>query len=71
MRILVNALYGLVKYTLLWYTLFTKVLQKEGITLNLHDTSVANKSTVGWYVDDNILSHVESEVVDKNALVII
>ena len=55
----------------MWYTLFSEVLQKEGFTLNPYDSCVANKvinnkqCTIGWYVDDNILSHVDPKVVDQ------
>ena len=68
---ILKALYSMIESALLWYTLFTEVLQKEGFVLNPYDSCVANKvindkqCTVGWYVDDNILSHVETTVVDK------
>ena len=61
----------MIESALLWYKLFTEVLQKEGFILNPYDACVANKTingkqcTVGWYVDDNILSHVETTVVDE------
>ena len=68
---ILKALYGMIESALLWYTLFTEVLQKEGFVLNPYDSCVANKvinnkqCTVRWYVDNNILSHVETAVVDK------
>ena len=63
------ALYGMIESALLWYTLYTEVLHKEGFELNPYDRCVANKTingkqcTIGWYVDDNIISHVETSVV--------
>ena len=63
------ALYGMIESALLWYTLYTEVLHKEGFELNPYDRCVANKiingkqCTIGWYVDDNILSQVETPVV--------
>jgi hypothetical protein len=74
---ILRALYGMIESALLWYTLYTEVLQKEGFELNPYDKCVANKMvadkqdgkskqcTIAWYVDDNILSHVDSTVVDK------
>jgi hypothetical protein len=65
------ALYGMIESALLWYTLYTEVLHKEGFEINPYDRCVANKlingkqCTIGWYVDDNILSHVEKTVVDS------
>jgi hypothetical protein len=61
----------MIESALLWYTLFTEVLQKEGFVLNPYDSFVTNKEingkqcTVGWYVDNDILSHVDSKVVDE------
>jgi hypothetical protein len=65
------ALYGMIESALLWYTLYVEVLHKEGFEINPYDRCVANKvingkqCTVAWYVDDNILSHVETSVVDS------
>ena len=45
------------------------MLHKEGFELNPYDCCVANKMisgkqfTIGWYIDDNILSYVDSNVV--------
>jgi hypothetical protein len=66
---LLKALYGCVKAALLWYDLFSGTLEKMGFKLNPYDTCVANKMingkqcTVGWYVDDNKISHVDDKVV--------
>ena len=68
---ILRALYGMIESALLWYTLYTEVLHKEGFEINPYDRCVANKvikgkqCTIAWYVDDNILSHVESSVVDS------
>jgi hypothetical protein len=67
---ILRALYGMIESALLWYTLYTDVLQKEGFEINPYDQCVANKNingkqcTIAWYVDDNLLSHVETSVVD-------
>jgi len=61
----------MIEYALLWYNLYTKVLHKEGFVINVYDRCFANKfingkqCTIAWYVDDNILSHVETSVVDS------
>jgi len=61
----------MIESALLWYTLYTEVLHKEGFEINPYDRYVANKvingkqCTIGWYIDDNILSHVETSVVDS------
>ena len=66
---LLKALYGCVKSALLWYELFTSTLQEMGFELNPYDPCVANKiingkqCTIGWYVDDNKISHVDPAVV--------
>jgi len=63
------ALYGMIESALLWYTLYTEVLHREGFEINPYDRCAANKiingkqCTIRWYVDDNILSHVETSVV--------
>ena len=68
---ILRALYGMIESALLWYKFYTEVLQKEGFEINAYDKCVANKMvndkqcTIAWYVDDNILSHVDSTVVDK------
>jgi Reverse transcriptase (RNA-dependent DNA polymerase)/Zinc knuckle len=66
---LLKALYGCVKSALLWYDLFTGKLKERGFTLNPYDPCVANSTiegtqcTVGWYVDDTKISHVNPDVV--------
>jgi hypothetical protein len=67
---ILRALYGMIESALLWYTLYTDVLQKEGFEINPYDQCVANKTingkqcTIAWYVDDNLLSHIEPSVVN-------
>jgi len=67
---ILKALYGMIESALLWYMLYTEVLQKEGFELNEYDKCVANKiingkqCTLAFYVDDNMLSHVETAEVD-------
>jgi len=66
---LLKALYGCVKSALLWYDLFSTTLKDLGFVLNPYDECVANKMingaqcTIAWHVDDNKISHVDSEVV--------
>ena len=73
---ILRALYGMIESALLWYNLYTEVLLKEGFEINPYDRCVANKiindkqCSIGWYVDDNILSHVEPSVVDSVIAVI-
>ena len=67
---ILKALYGMIESALLWYTLYVDVLQKEGFEVNPYDKCVANKTidgkqcTIAWYVDDNIVSHVEQEAIE-------
>ena len=66
-----KALYRCVQSALLWYDLFTNTLKVDGFVLNPYDTCVANKivndkqCTIVWYVDDNKISHIESNVVTR------
>ena len=68
---ILKALYGMIESALLWHSLYTEVLEKEGFELNPYDRCVANKTingkqcTLAWYVDDNILSHNDPKVVDQ------
>ena len=61
----------MIESALRWYELFTGTLCGMGFTLNPYDRCVANKmingnqSTVGWYVDDNKVSHVDDGVNTK------
>ncbi len=65
-----NALYGIMVASLLFYKNFFASLKKEGFVLNPYDTCVANKTvnskvlTVCFHVDDNKISHESSKVVD-------
>ncbi|GFH61250.1 hypothetical protein CTEN210_17726 [Chaetoceros tenuissimus] len=68
---ILKALYGMIESALLWYSLYTEVLLENGFKLNPVDRCVANKEingkqcTIGWYVDDNFLSHEDTKVVDS------
>ena len=67
---ILKALYGMIESALLWYQLFSSVLTEQGFMLNPYDPCIANKMvngkqcTIAWYVDDNMISHVEEEVVE-------
>ena len=66
-----KALYGCVQSALLWYELYVSKLQEMGFELNPYDQCVANKiingsqCTVGFWVDDNKISHKDPEVVSQ------
>ena len=72
---LIKALYGCVQPALLWYKLFSSTLEGLGFVLNPYDLCVANaiidgkQCTIGWYVDDNIITRVDPNqvtwVIDK------
>ena len=68
---LMKALYGCIKFTLLWYELFTRELREMGFKLNPFDKCVANKMikgkqcTIAWWVDDNCLTHLSDKVLDR------
>ena len=61
-----KALYGCVKSSLFWYNLYSRVLKGLGFVLNPVEPCMANamiegkQCTIGWYVDDNKISHVYS-----------
>ena len=62
---LLKALYGCLRFALLWYELYSSKLQGMGFILNPYETCVANKTingkqcSIGYYVDDNISTHAE------------
>jgi hypothetical protein len=66
---LIKAIYGCVESALLWYELFSSILQQMGFVLNPYDPCVENcqiegkQCTIGWYVDDTKISHVSPAVV--------
>ena len=66
-----NALYGTMVASLLFYKKFVTSLKKNGFTLNPYDPCVANKTvdgkvlTVCFHVDDCKISHKSTKVVDK------
>ncbi len=65
-----NALYGTMVASLLFYKKFVTSLKKRGFELNQYDPCVANKTvdgkvlTVCFHVDDNKISHKSSKVVN-------
>ena len=68
MKIL-RAIYGCIQSALLWYELYTSVLEGMGFTVNPYDRCVANsmingkQCTIVFYVDDNKVSHTDPSVV--------
>ena len=59
----------MIESALLWYELFSTVLKEEGFEVNKIDKCIAQKyvngkpCTIGWYVDDNIMGHKDTQVV--------
>ena len=68
---ILRALYGCIESALLWYDLYANTLKNMGFKLNPYDHCIANKvikgkqCTLGWYVDDNKLSHDDPKVVEE------
>ena len=66
-----NALYGIMKTTLLFYLKFVKNLKSIGFELNPYDPCLANKIvdgaqlTVVWHIDDLKVSRVDAGVVTR------
>jgi hypothetical protein len=66
-----NAIYGRMVATLLYYKKFLKSLKSKGVKLNPYDPCVANnfvegkQITVCFHVDDCKLSHVHLKVIDE------
>jgi hypothetical protein len=66
-----NALYGTMVASLLYYEKFTKSLADQGYKKNPYDACVWNKSiggkqcTICFHVDDCKISHVSEKVVDE------
>ena len=66
-----RAIYGCIESALMWYNMFTGILEEMGFKLNPYDKCVANKwingkqCTIVWYVDDVKVSHVDQKVLDE------
>ena len=66
---LLKALYGCLRSTLLCYELYSNKLKNMGFKFNHYDTCVSNKvikgkqCSIGYYVDDNVCTHAETEVL--------
>ncbi len=66
-----NALYGTMKASLLYYEKFSKTLRDEGYRVNPYDACVWNKTinskqcTICFHVDDCKISHVSEKVIDE------
>jgi Reverse transcriptase (RNA-dependent DNA polymerase) len=64
-----KAIYGCVVSGVLWYELFSTTLEQHGFVTNPYDFCVANaiiegsQCTIGWFVDDTKISHVNPDVV--------
>ena len=68
-----NALYGIMKLSLLFYIKFFENLKSIGFQLNPYDPCVENnivygaQLTVVWHVDDLKVSHIYGGVVTRMA----
>jgi hypothetical protein len=57
--------------SLLWYELVSSTLETLGFVINPYDFCVVNATidgsqcTIGWFVDDTMISHKKSSVVDS------
>ena len=66
-----NALYGTMTASLLYYCKFAKTLKRNGFEINPYDPCVANRmvdgkqQTVCWHVDDCKISHKDSKANDE------
>ena len=66
-----NALYGTMMASLLFYQKFTNSLKEKGFVMNPYDACVWNKQingkqcTICFHVDDGKISHSSSKVVDE------
>ena len=60
---MLRAIYGCIESELLWYNIFSTILEGLVVEINPYDKCVANKviegtqCTISWYMDDNKLSH--------------
>ena len=65
---ILRAIYECIKSALLWYRLYSETLGGMGFVINPYYPCVANKMINGeqcttvWYVNDNKLSHVNSNI---------
>lgn len=61
----------MIESALLWYEMYVTVLLDEGFVIIEYDKCVANKvingkqCTIGRYGNNNIIGHVEDEVIDE------
>ena len=68
-----QAIYGMLTASLLWYLKFKKDLEKIGFKFNDYDPCIANRMvngsqhTVRFHVDDLLSSHVDPKVNDRFA----
>ena len=66
-----KAIYGCVVSGVLWYELFSNTLEQHGFVTNPYDFCIANATiegtqcTIGWFVDDTKISHVNPAVVTR------
>ena len=73
--LVITEIYGFIESALLWYKLFSDILEGLGFEINPYDRFVANNNiegkqcTISWYMDDNKLSHknpaVISDIINK------
>ena len=68
---IIKALYGCLKYGLLFWRNITEFLTQLVWSIHLYDTCISNKiinshqCTIIWHTDDLKISHIDSKVVDR------
>ena len=61
---------GMIESPMLWHKKFAKGTEEQGFKLNPRDLCVANEPVNGsnltlvWHVDDVVISHLDSKMVD-------
>ena len=72
--LILKAIYRMIESALLWYYLFATTLLDLGFKINRYEQCIANKvmdekqCTIGWFVDDKKVSHMDENVNSMIAL---
>ena len=71
---ILKIIYRMLDSALLWYYLFSSKLSDLGLKLNPYERCITNKVidehqwTIGWFVDNNRVSHMDDNVKSMIAL---
>ena len=66
--LILKAIYGMIESALICYDFFSTTPSDLGFKLNLYEQFIANKvinahqCTIGWFLDDNKVSHMDGSV---------